>query len=275
MTTSKSKIIYTKTDEAPALATYSLLPIIRSFASTAGVEIELSDISLAARILATFADYLPEEQRVPDALQELGELTQDPDTNIIKLPNVSASIPQLKAAIKELQANGFALPEYPEEATTDEQKEIYAKYSKILGSAVNPVLREGNSDRRAPVAVKNYAKANPHSMGAWSQASQTHVAHMRSGDFYAAEKSVTVKKAGHVRIVFTDDAGKVTILKSKVELLAGEVIDGMFMSKKALCKFFEEQIEDAKQTGILFTRQSNDDEGLTPHCIWSLRKSIL
>ncbi|MDP5031739.1 MAG: NADP-dependent isocitrate dehydrogenase [Paraglaciecola sp.] len=253
MTTSKSKIIYTKTDEAPALATYSLLPIIRSFASTAGVEIELSDISLAARILATFADYLPEEQRVPDALNELGELTQDPDTNIIKLPNISASIPQLKAAIKELQAKGFALPEYPDEATTDEQKEIQGKYSKVLGSAVNPVLREGNSDRRAPVAVKNYAKANPHSMGAWSQASQTHVAHMRGGDFYSAEKSVTVKKAGHVRIEFTDDAGNVTVLKPKVDLLAGEVIDGMFMSKKALCKFFEEQIEDAKQTGILFS----------------------
>jgi len=253
MTTSKSKIIYTKTDEAPALATYSFLPIIRSFASTAGIEIELSDISLAARILATFADYLPADQRVPDALTELGALTQNPDTNIIKLPNVSASIPQLKAAIKELQAKGFALPEYPEDASTAEQKDILNKYGKVLGSAVNPVLREGNSDRRAPVAVKNYAKANPHSMGQWSQASQTHVAHMRVGDFYSAEKSVTVTKAGHVRIEFTDDAGKKTVLKPKVDLLAGEVIDGMFMSKKALCKFFEEQIEDAKQTGVLFS----------------------
>jgi isocitrate dehydrogenase len=253
MTTSKSKIIYTKTDEAPALATYSFLPIIRSFASTAGIEIELTDISLAARILATFADYLPAEQRVPDALAELGELTQNPDTNIIKLPNVSASIPQLKTAIKELQANGFALPEYPEDATSTEQKEILNKYGKVLGSAVNPVLREGNSDRRAPVAVKNYAKANPHSMGKWSQASQTHVAHMEGGDFYSAEKSVTVAKAGHVRIEFTNDAGQVTVLKPKVDLLASEVIDGMFMSKKALCKFFEEQIEDAKQTGVLFS----------------------
>ncbi|KXI29911.1 NADP-dependent isocitrate dehydrogenase [Paraglaciecola hydrolytica] len=253
MTTSKSKIIYTKTDEAPALATYSFLPIIRSFAATAGIEIELSDISLAARILATFADYLPAEQRVADALNELGELTQNPDTNIIKLPNVSASIPQLKAAIKELQAKGFALPEYPEDTSTAEQKDILNKYGKVLGSAVNPVLREGNSDRRAPVAVKNYAKNNPHSMGKWSQASQTHVAHMRGGDFYSAEKSVTVAKAGHVRIEFTDDAGKVTVLKPKVSLLASEVIDGMFMSKKALCKFFEEQIEDAKETGVLFS----------------------
>ncbi|GAB3015818.1 NADP-dependent isocitrate dehydrogenase [Bowmanella dokdonensis] len=253
MTTSKSKIIYTKTDEAPALATYSLLPIIKSFASAADIEVELSDISLAGRILATFSDFLTDEQKVPDALAELGEMTQDPDTNIIKLPNISASIPQLKAAIKELRSKGFKVPEYPAEPKTDEEKDIKARYGKILGSAVNPVLREGNSDRRAPTAVKNYAKKHPHSMGAWSQASRTHVAHMRGGDFYSREKSVTVEKAGHVRIEFTDKHGKVTVLKPRVDLLDGEVIDGMFMSKKALCKFFEDQIEDAKQTGVLFS----------------------
>ena len=253
MTTQKSKIIYTKTDEAPLLATYSLLPIVKSFASSADIEIELSDISLAARILANFADYLSDEQKVPDALAELGELTQDPATNIIKLPNVSASKPQLKAAIKELNDKGFKVPAYPEDPSTDEEKAIEARYSKILGSAVNPVLREGNSDRRAPKAVKSYARKNPHSMGPWSQASQTHVAHMRGGDFYSGEKSVTVEKAGHVRIEFTDKNGQVKVLKPRVDLLAGEVIDGMFMSKKALCEFFEEQIEDAKKTGILFS----------------------
>ena len=253
MTTQKSKIIYTKTDEAPALATYSLLPIVESFASSADIEIELSDISLAARILANFADYLSDEQKVPDALAELGELTQDAATNIIKLPNISASKPQLKAAIKELNDKGFNVPAYPEDPTTDEEKDVEARYSKVLGSAVNPVLREGNSDRRAPKAVKSYARKNPHSMGEWSQASQTHVAHMRGGDFYSGEKSVTVDKAGHVRIEFTDASGQATVLKPRVDLLAGEVIDGMFMSKKALCDFFEEQIEDAKQTGILFS----------------------
>lgn len=253
MTTAKSKIIYTKTDEAPALATYSLLPIIRKFAAAANIEVELSDISLAARILANFNEYLEVGQRVPDALAELGELTQSPDTNIIKLPNVSASIPQLKEAIKELNANGFALPPLPEDPKTDEEIKISGLYSKVLGSAVNPVLREGNSDRRAPTAVKNYAKVNPHSMGDWSQASTTHVAHMRGGDFYSSEKSVTVKKAGHVTIEFSDTNGNKTILKPKVDLLAGEVIDGMRMSKKALCGFFEEQIEDAKQTGQLFS----------------------
>ena len=251
--TSKSKIIYTKTDEAPALATYSLLPIIRTFASAADIDVELSDISLAARILANLAEYLPEDKRVPDALSELGELTQSPDTNIIKLPNISASIPQLKAAIKELQDNGFAIPDFPEDPANDEEAKIKGLYSKVLGSAVNPVLREGNSDRRAPTAVKNYAKNNPHSMGQWSQASRTHVAHMRGGDFYSGEKSVTVEKAGHVRIEFTDKNGQKTIMKPRVDLLAGEVIDGMFMSKKALCKFFDEQIEDAKNTGVLFS----------------------
>lgn len=253
MSQDKSKIIYTKTDEAPALATYSLLPIIKKFASAADVDVELSDISLAGRILANFPEFLNEEQRIPDALAILGELTQDAKTNIIKLPNISASIPQLKAAIQELNEKGFNVPAFPEDPQTDEEKDIKERYSKVLGSAVNPVLREGNSDRRAPKAVKNYAKNNPHSMGAWSQASQSHVAHMRGGDFFSGEKSVTVEKAGHVRIEFTDTDGNVKVMKPRVDLLAGEVIDGMFMSKKALCQFFEEQIEDAKETGILFS----------------------
>ena len=280
MTTSKSKIIYTKTDEAPALATYSFLPIIRSFASTAGIEIELSDISLAARILANFADYLPAEQRVPDALTQLGELTQNPDTNIIKLPNISASIPQLKAAIKELQANGFALPEFPESAVTDEEKDIAAKYGKVLGSAVNPVLREGNSDRRAPVAVKNYAKSNPHSMGKWTKDSSTHVAHMNSGDFYASEQSATIAKAGHVKIQFKDDAGNITLLKPQIKLQAGEIIDGSFMSKKALCDFFAEQIEDAKKNDVLFslhlkaTMMKVSDPIIFGHCVKVFYKEV-
>ncbi|TPV60969.1 NADP-dependent isocitrate dehydrogenase [Aestuariibacter sp. GS-14] len=253
MTTRKSTIIYTKTDEAPMLATYSFLPIIRRFASAADIEIEVSDISLAARILANFPDYLTDDQKVPDALTELGDLTQDPDANIIKLPNISASIPQLRAAIKELNAIGFNVPAYPEDPQSDEDKDVRDRYGKVLGSAVNPVLREGNSDRRAPAAVKNYAKKHPHSMGEWSQASRTHVAHMRGGDFYSGEKSVTVEKAGHVSIEFTGTDGSKKTLKPRVDLLAGEVIDGMFMSKKALCKFFEEQIEDAKNTGILFS----------------------
>ena len=253
MTTRKSTIIYTKTDEAPMLATYSFLPIIRRFASAAGIEVEVSDISLAARILANFPDYLTDDQKVPDALNELGELTQDPDVNIIKLPNISASIPQLRAAIKELNAIGFNVPAFPEDPKTDEEKGIRERYGKVLGSAVNPVLREGNSDRRAPAAVKNYAKKHPHSMGEWSQASRTHVAHMRGGDFYSGEKSVTVEKAGHVSIEFTGKDGSKKTLKPRVDLLEGEVIDGMFMSKKALCEFFEEQIIDAKNTGVLFS----------------------
>ncbi|MCC2604566.1 NADP-dependent isocitrate dehydrogenase [Planctobacterium marinum] len=250
---SKSKIIYTKTDEAPALATYSLLPIIKSFASAADIDVELSDISLAGRILANFPDFLTDEQRVPDALAELGDLTQEPDTNIIKLPNISASIPQLRAAIKELNAKGYAVPEFPEDPKDDKEADIKARYSKVLGSAVNPVLREGNSDRRAPKAVKNYARKHPHSMGAWSQASRSHVAHMRGGDFYSSEKSTTIDKEGHVRIEFTDTKGEVTVLKPRIDLEAGEVIDGMFMSKNALCAFFEEQIEDARATGVLFS----------------------
>ena len=253
MTTRKSTIIYTKTDEAPMLATYSFLPIIRRFASAAGIEVEVSDISLAARILANFPDYLTDDQKVPDALSELGEMTQDPEANIIKLPNISASIPQLRAAIKELNAIGFNVPAFPEDPKTDEEKDIRERYGKVLGSAVNPVLREGNSDRRAPAAVKNYAKKHPHSMGEWSQASRTHVAHMRGGDFYSGEKSVTVEKAGHVSIEFTGKDGSKKTLKPRVDLLEGEVIDGMFMSKKALCEFFEEQIIDAKNTGVLFS----------------------
>ncbi len=253
MTNRKSTIIYTKTDEAPMLATYSLLPIIRRFAAEADIDVEVSDISLAARVLAHFPDYLTDDQKVVDALNELGEMTQDPEANIIKLPNISASIPQLRAAIKELNALGFNVPQFPEDPQTDEDKDVRERYGKVLGSAVNPVLREGNSDRRAPTAVKNYAKKFPHSMGEWSQASQTHVAHMRGGDFYSGEKSVTVEKEGYVSIEFTGKDGSKKTLKPKVDLLAGEVIDGMFMSKKALCQFFEEQIEDAKNTGILFS----------------------
>ena len=253
MTNRKSTIIYTKTDEAPMLATYSLLPIIRRFAAEADIDVEVSDISLAARVLAHFPDYLTDDQKVVDALNELGEMTQDPEANIIKLPNISASIPQLRAAIKELNALGFNVPQFPEDPQTDEDKDVRERYGKVLGSAVNPVLREGNSDRRAPTAVKNYAKKFPHSMGEWSQASQTHVAHMRGGDFYSGEKSVAVEKEGYVSIEFTGKDGSKKTLKPKVDLLAGEVIDGMFMSKKALCQFFEEQIEDAKNTGILFS----------------------
>ncbi|GFD89467.1 isocitrate dehydrogenase, NADP-dependent [Tenacibaculum sp. KUL152] len=249
----KSKIIYTKTDEAPMLATYSLLPIIQKFAAAADIDVELSDISLAARVLANFPEYLSEEQRVPDALAELGEMTQDPNANIIKLPNISASIPQLRATIKELNAKGFNVPAFPDSPKTPEDEDIRERYGKVLGSAVNPVLREGNSDRRAPTAVKNYARKHPHSMGEWSQASRSHVAHMRGGDFYSGEKSVTVEKDGHVSIEFTGKDGSKKTLKPRVDLLAGEVIDGMFMSKKALCEFFEEQIEDAKNTGVLFS----------------------
>jgi len=253
MTTETSKIIYTKTDEAPALATYSLLPIVNAFSSIAGVSVESSDISLAARILASFPEKLSEDQRVADALTELGELTLKPDANIVKLPNVSASIPQLKAAITELQGQGYDIPSYPDEAENDDEAAIKAKYSKILGSAVNPVLREGNSDRRAPAAVKAFARKHPHSMGKWSQASRTHVAHMRHGDFYDAETSTVIKKAGNVRIELLEESGKTTVLKEKTALIEGEVIDGMFMSVKALRQFFEEEMEGAKNAGLLFS----------------------
>ena len=247
------KIIYTMTDEAPALATYSFLPIIEKFTSIAGIEVESSDISLAARILANFPEYLTEEQRVSDTLSELGDLTQDPEANIIKLPNISASIPQLREAIAELNEHGYKVPEYPDEPSNEKEEDILTRYTKVLGSAVNPVLREGNSDRRAPLAVKNYARKNPHSMGYWSQASRTHVAHMRGGDFFSHETSTTVEKACNVRIEFEDADGNITIKKPNLRLLDGEVIDAMYMSKKALCDFFDEQIEDAKNTGLLFS----------------------
>ncbi len=217
----KSKILYTITDEAPALATYSLLPIVETFANAAGVEIETSDISLAARILATFADQL--EGNLKDELGALGELVKQPEANIIKLPNISASVPQLKEAITELQANGFAIPNFPEDAKTDEEKEAQARYKKVLGSAVNPVLREGNSDRRAPKPVKQYARNNPHSMGAWSADSKTHVATMESGDFFHNEKSVTVNDATSIKIQLVDNTGNVTVLKDNLALLSGEV----------------------------------------------------
>tara|TARA_B100000676_G_scaffold311481_1_gene381527 strand:- start:2152 stop:4374 length:2223 start_codon:yes stop_codon:yes gene_type:complete len=247
------KIIYTMTDEAPALATYSFLPIIEKFTSIAGIEVESSDISLAARILATFPEYLTEEQKVTDSLAELGDLTQDPEANIIKLPNISASIPQLREAIEELNEHGYKVPEYPDEPRNEEEEEIQARYTRVLGSAVNPVLREGNSDRRAPVAVKNYARKNPHSMGYWSPASRTHVAHMRGGDFFSHETSTTIDGACNVRIEFVDQEGNITVKKPELPLLDGEVIDAMYMSKKALCEFFDKQIEDAKETGILFS----------------------
>ena len=253
MTKSVSKIIYTETDEAPALATYSLLPIVNAFTKAADIAVESRDISVAARILAVFSEKLSEEQKVADSLAELGELTLQPEANIIKLPNISASIPQLKEAIAELQSHGFDIPDYPEAPSSDEQQAIQNRYSKILGSAVNPVLREGNSDRRAPKAVKNYARANPHKMGKWSQASRSHVAYMRGGDFYSSEKSLTIADACSVKIEFEAKDGSKTLLKPKVDLLAGEVIDGMFMSRKALRKFFEEQIEDAHKTNLLFS----------------------
>ncbi len=253
MTTSESTIIYTKTDEAPALATYSLLPIIRTFASSAGIDVTLSDISLAGRILANFPEKLSDDQKISDELAELGRLTNEPGTNIIKLPNISASIPQLKAAIAELKEKGYDIPDFPDEPANDEEKAIKDRYSKILGSAVNPVLREGNSDRRAPVAVKNYAKKNPHSMGKWAKSSQTHASFMTGGDFFSAEQSVTLPKATSVKFEFTDTNGNITVLKSELKLLESEVLDSMRMSKKALCEFLEAEIADAKEYDILFS----------------------
>lgn len=248
-----SKIIYTCTDEAPLLATSSLLPIIRTFTSPADIEIELSDISVAARILAAFPERLNEEQRIPDNLAELGRLTQDPNTNIIKLPNISASIPQLKAAITELQEKGYNIPDYPEDPQNEEEKEIQSRYSSTLGSAVNPVLREGNSDRRAPAAVKEYARKNPHSMAKWSPASRSHVSHMHGGDFYSSEKSMTMDRACDVRMDLVTKDGKTVVLKEKTALLEGEIIDSMYMSKKALCAFYEEQLKDAKESDVMFS----------------------
>ncbi|MGW8392959.1 NADP-dependent isocitrate dehydrogenase [Pseudoduganella sp. HUAS MS19] len=249
----KSKIIYTLTDEAPLLATYSLLPIVQKFAAPAGVDVVTSDISVAARVLAAFPECLSDEQKVPDNLAELGALTQNPDTNIIKLPNISASVSQLVACIRELQAAGYKLPDYPEDAKTDEEKALKARYGKCIGSAVNPVLREGNSDRRAPKAVKEYARKNPHSMGEWSQASRTHVSHMHGGDFYHGEKSMTLDKAREVKMELLTKSGKTIVLKPKVALQAGEIIDSMFMSKKALLEFYEREIDDAYKTGVMFS----------------------
>ena len=247
------RIIYTKTDEAPFLATHSLLPIIESFTQSSGINVETKDISLAGRILAVFPEVLTEDQKVADALAELGELAKTPEANIIKLPNISASIPQLKAAITELQAQDYKLPNYPDEPKTDEEEAIKKKYDTVKGSAVNPVLREGNSDRRAPKAVKNFAKKNPHRMGAWSSDSKSHVATMEANDFRANEKSLTIAKEGDVKIQLKTKDGETKVLKEKVHVLEGEVIDGTFMSTKALVKFLKEQIAEAKEQGVLFS----------------------
>ncbi len=248
-----SKIIYTKTDEAPALATYSFLPIVKAYTKTSGIEIETKDISLSARILSSFSDFLNEGQKVEDDLASLGLLVKKSEANIIKLPNISASIPQLKAAIKELQALDYAIPNYPDEPENENEKVIKTRYDKIKGSAVNPVLREGNSDRRAPKAVKNYARKNPHPMGTWSSNSKTHVATMSEGDFFYNEKSLTISTATEILIVHTDTKGNKTILKEKLSLLSGEIIDTTMLSKKALLKFLKENISDAKEQNLLFS----------------------
>ncbi|WP_271425173.1 NADP-dependent isocitrate dehydrogenase [Aequorivita sinensis] len=251
--TNSSKIIYTKTDEAPALATHSFLPIVEAFTSPANIEIESRDISLAARILAVFPEALTEEQRVSDDLAYLGKLAKSPEANIIKLPNISASIPQLTEAIEELQKKGFDIPNYPEDPQNSEEKEIKAKYDKVKGSAVNPVLREGNSDRRAPKAVKNYAKKHPHSMGAWSNDSKSHVATMQEGDFFHNEKSLTLASDDTLKIVLVENDGNITVLKENLKVLKDEIIDATVMSKKALISFLEAQVEDAKAKNVLFS----------------------
>ena len=250
---SKSTIIYTYTDEAPALATHSLLPIIQAFTKSSDIDVITSDISLAARVLSQFPEYLSEAQRKPDALAQLGELVKRPEANVIKLPNISASVPQLLATIKELQSKGYNIPDYPSEATTDEQKEIQARYDRVKGSAVNPVLREGNSDRRAPKAVKNFAKKFPHSMGAWTADSKTHVATMSANDFYHNEKSVTVPSETTVNFVFTNKAGEKTTLRKPLPLKAGEILDATVMNKNALVSFLSKEIQDAKEKGVLFS----------------------
>ncbi len=248
-----AKILYTKTDEAPALATQSFLPIIKAFTKTSGITFETKDISLATRIIATFPDFLKEDQRASNDLQELGEMAKNPEANIIKLPNISASIPQLKEAISELQDKGFAVPNYPDEPSNDADKEVKSRYDKIKGSAVNPVLREGNSDRRAPRAIKNYAKKNPHTMGAWVADSKTHVATMGEGDFQFNEKSLTLSEATDVKIVLVANDGSTSTLKEKVSLLEGEIIDATVMRKKALIAFLKQQVTDAKEQGVLFS----------------------
>ncbi|MBO9651677.1 MAG: NADP-dependent isocitrate dehydrogenase [Variovorax sp.] len=253
MSTTQSSIIYTLTDEAPYLATAAFLPIIRTFAAPAGIDVTTSDISVAARILGNFPECLTDAQKVPDTLSELGRLTLKPEANIIKLPNISASVAQLKASIKELQDKGYKIPDFPENPQTAEEKDIRARYNKCTGSAVNPVLREGNSDRRAPKAVKEYARKNPHSMADWSQASRSHVSHMHHGDFYHGEKSMTLDRARDVKMELITKSGKTIVLKPKVSLQDREVIDSMFMSKKALLDFYEQQIEDARKTGVMFS----------------------
>ena len=253
MSEQKAKIFYTKTDEAPALATQSFLPIIKAFTNPVGIEIELKDISLGARILAVFSDYLKDEQKVEDALKTLGDLVKKPEANIIKLPNISASVPQLKSAIAELQASGFALPDYPEEVNTEEEKKVMALYGKVKGSAVNPVLREGNSDRRAPKAVKNYARSNPHSMGAWSTSSKTNVTSMSKGDFYGSEKSMTFESADDVKIQLLEENGNIKVLKASTPILAGEIIDSAVLRKNDLIEFLESAIESAKKENVLFS----------------------
>ena len=253
MSSEKPTIIYTLTDEAPRLATASFLPIVRTFTAPAGIDVVESDISVAARVLGEFPDYLKDDQKVPNTLAELGKKTLEPDANIIKLPNISASVSQLMACIKELQGKGYAIPDFPEDPKTDEEKAIRARYAKCIGSSVNPVLREGNSDRRAPKAVKEYARKNPHSMAEWSQASRSHVSHMHHGDFYHGEKSITLDKARDVKMELVTDSGKTIVLKPKVALKDGEIIDSMFMSKKALLAFYEKEIEDAHKTGVMFS----------------------
>ncbi len=253
MSDNDQKIIYTYTDEAPLLATASFLPVVRAFAGAAEIDVDVSDISVAARVLAEFSDQLTDDQKVPDNLAALGALTQDPNANIVKLPNISASVQQLKACIKELQAKGYELPEFPDDPQTDEEKSIRLRYGKALGSAVNPVLREGNSDRRAPKAVKEYARKNPHSMGEWKPWSKTHVSYMNKGDFYHGEQSITLDKARNVRMELLDDDGNVHVLRQDLPLLDKEVIDLMFMSKEALCEFYEETMQDCKDADILYS----------------------
>ena len=253
MSTQQPTIIYTLTDEAPRLATASFLPIVRAFAAPAGIEVTETDISVAARVLGEFPEYLRDDQKVPHTLSELGKKTLDPDVNIIKLPNISASVGQLATCIKELQSKGYAIPDYPEDPKTDEDKAVRARYAKCIGSSVNPVLREGNSDRRAPKAVKEYARKNPHSMAEWSQASRSHVSHMHHGDFYHGEKSLTLDKARDVRMELITQSGQTVVLKPKLSLLAGEIIDSMFMSKKALVEFYSKEIDDAYKTGVMFS----------------------
>ena len=280
MTTDKAKIIYTETDEAPALATYSFLPIVQAFTKAAGVTVEPRDISLAGRIIANLADYLPEDKRVADALTELGELAQQPEANIIKLPNISASMPQLKAAIKELQSHGYPLPDYPDEPQNDEEKDIKARYDRVKGSAVNPVLREGNSDRRAAAAVKQYARNNPHSMGAWAADSKSHVASMSEGDFYGNEKAVTMPEADTIKIELVGNDGNTTVLKEKLALQKGEVIDGTVMNVAKLRSFLAEQVKDAKEQGVLFslhmkaTMMKVSDPIIFGHCVEVFFKDV-